>query len=656
MTTMDTATTAAAAKRNWISWFKEKPSTLVINKTHQEKLFKTFDATVANESIAEAIMQHEETAFLHKINFGTNKVSVFHHLISTGGTIYDEGTKEYGFIQGLGNTARNFMTPDMETLEAVTSDTAVAVPTINQVLGVKSEEDVDNLDTSATVTYRPRNFTPIPPFLLEPVMQGIMESKGDARKVLVKCAEAIKTFDTEHNGDDTYTEKAKQKSKDIVNWLYLISKDSEAVAAVATMGCENEILCQRLNEKTKNALEVKTVDNAAIAIDVEASLKRPFEILAATSSSTSEFMEKLTQLQSQNQEKTTKTFKKIPAKYQQMILVASSVGEITEIEYNADAVEFFKCSNTLNAQVMLNSLMESEDIECSVSSAVATTFMYGSFLWRNQLSPAGLASSVLSSEGIMRTDTLHEGMVLDFATKFDMSAASLSKLTKTQVLFPTDIEEMTHRFRGLQALASFFFKSKGYMSQGVKQIVNFCLDNKMMLKARLHLDPSFIAKMMCSVDERIYQWLRQCSVHDMVIDTDVNLMDFRQLLMDIRLNRFVYFLPPSIAKLAHDDKIEPKRGDSARKEKATTVKNPATTVKNPALVPEWKMRNNESWNTVFRNKTIQGPMLTMNCHPCLKYHVRGSCFNDCRNIASHCTLSGDDKGRVTKFIKSLRGE
>ena len=93
MTTMDTATTAAAAKRNWISWFKEKPSTLVINKTRQEKLFKTFDATVANESIAEAIMQHEETSFLHKINFGTKKVSVFHHLISTGETIYDEGTK-----------------------------------------------------------------------------------------------------------------------------------------------------------------------------------------------------------------------------------------------------------------------------------------------------------------------------------------------------------------------------------------------------------------------------------------------------------------------------------------------------------------------------------------------------------------------------------
>ena len=49
-----------------------------------------------------------------------------------------------------------------------------------------------------------------------------------------------------------------------------------------------------------------------------------------------------------------------------MILVASSVGEVTNPEYNADATEFFKCSNNLNAQVMLNSLLEAEGIKCGL--------------------------------------------------------------------------------------------------------------------------------------------------------------------------------------------------------------------------------------------------------------------------------------------------
>ena len=37
-----------------------------------------------------------------------------------------------------------------------------------------------------------------------------------------------------------------------------------------------------------------------------------------------------------------------------MILATSSAGEITEVEYNAKAVELFKCSNIINAQAMLN--------------------------------------------------------------------------------------------------------------------------------------------------------------------------------------------------------------------------------------------------------------------------------------------------------------
>ena len=72
---------------------------------------------------------------------------------------------------------------------------------------------------------------------------------------------------------------------------------------------------------------------------------------------------------------------------------------------------------------MLNSQFETEGIECSFSATVATPLMYGSFLWRNALSSSGLASSVLTSEGILHINTLHEGTLLDYSTKYEMSAA-----------------------------------------------------------------------------------------------------------------------------------------------------------------------------------------------------------------------------------------
>jgi hypothetical protein len=227
-----------------------------------------------------------------------------------------------------------------------------------------------------------------------------------------------------------------------------------------------------------------------------------------------------------------------------MISVASIVGEITSLDYDAGAAEFFKCSNNLNAQVMLNSLLEAEDIECSVSSAVTATLLYGSFLWKDSLSPSGLAAAVNSSEGIFRSDTLHDRTVLDYATRFDMSAAPWTKLTKTQVAFPSDTEELIHRLHDLHVLAIFFFKRSGYMSQGLQKLINFCASNRMLIKTRIHLDSKFIAKMICAVDKRIYLWLKQCNAQDSVVDTDLDLMNFVQISQDIHFNRFNYILPP----------------------------------------------------------------------------------------------------------------
>ena len=149
-------------------------------------------------------------------------------------------------------------------------------------------------------------------------------------------------------------------------------------------------------------------------------------------------------------------------------------------------------------------------------------------------------------------------------------------------------------------------------------------------------------------------WLRECSVHQSVTDTDLSLINFASLLQDVQLNRFIYILSPTIAALVSDTK-EPKVGTKPSRE-GEKFREGAELVKNTQRVEEWKLRRGESWTTVFRNKTIEGPLLQAKCHPCLKYHVRGSCYADCRNKASHCQLRGEDKNKVNQFIKSLRGE
>jgi hypothetical protein len=514
--------------KTWQDWFNSRGSGKIINKSNQEKLFSTFNLTISKLDCIKAIIQHEETVFLYKVNFGTNKVNMFHHLMSVGGTIYNTSPKDYGFIEGIGKSTSLTMTPDIEILCDTPAIMApVPIPSTTQLLSVTNQEQLQDLTESATVTYKARNFIPVPPFLLNSVNNAISNSNGQAEEVILNCIKSIKDFDMNHAADVEYVDKARSKCKDILFWLYLVTQNSPAILATPSMGCSNEAMASqvsKISEKhlntTSNTIEI------SIATQVESSLKRPFEVLAASSSSTSEFMEKLTQLQSSNNDKSTKSFRKVPSKYQNMILVASSTGEVTELEYSAEVTEFFKCSNTLNAQVMLNSQFETANIECSASSAVTKKLMYGSFIWRNALSPSGFAASVLTSEGIFLTDTLHEGMVLDYATKFDMSSASLNKLTKTQVLYPSDAEETIQQVKGIHKLAQFFFKKGGYMSQGLKKLSNFCIDNKMLLCKMIYMDSQFTAKLICAINERIYLWLQQCSSNDCVLDTDTSLMDF----------------------------------------------------------------------------------------------------------------------------------
>jgi hypothetical protein len=372
-------------------------------------------------------------------------------------------------------------------------------------------------------------------------------------------------------------------------------------------------------------------------------------VLATSASTTADFVEKLTQLQKQSNDKATKSFKKMPTKYQNMILVATSTGEATNVEYDQAATEFFKTTNVLHAQVLLNSEMEAAKLDCTISPAMATTLSHGGFLWASPLTPSGFAASTIISEGIMRTDTLYEGMVLDYSTKHDMSASSLAKLTKTKVMFPTSIETTVERIQALKTLATYFFGHRSFISQGLTKLVHQCLDNKQLLRTKLYMDEQFIAKFIYAIDDRIYQWLRQCSTADAVTDTDLELVEFNSLFKDILLSRFDIRLPPNINKIKktqHDEE------DGQNKKTKIT----AVMVRNGAINKEWKLRNNERWDTVFRSKSHTGPLLSMGSKPCLKYHVKGFCFDDCTLLQSHTKLNEADSKLTEEFIKELRGE
>ena len=156
--------------------------------------------------------------------------------------------------------------------------------------------------------------------------------------------------------------------------------------------------------------------------------------------------------------------------------------------------------------------------------------------------------------------------------------------------------------------------------------------------------------MICAVDERIYLWLKQCGSHSAVTNTDHLLVEFSSLTSDVQLSRFNYVLPPSVSKVSKTESEFNSPSDT-RKMKKKVVE-----ARNLEIEDEWKIRPTETWDTVFKNKVKEAPFLSISCKPCLKYQVKGICYTDCINQASHCKLHGKDKAKVSKFIKGLRGD
>ena len=189
-----------------------------------------------------------------------------------------------------------------------------------------------------------------------------------------------------------------------------------------------------------------------------------------------------------------------------------------------------------------------------------------------------------------------------------MSEASLIKLNKTQVVFPVDAEELIHRLQGLHVLIFFPRKNNGYFSHGLQKLVNFCVNNKRLIRIRIHVDSKFIAKFICAVDEIIYLWLQQCSIHSAVTDTYLWLVDFTPLIKDIQYNRFNYMLTPSVSKV---DKI-PVCGKASKKQ--------AYVERNNSVLKYWKLCNSENrkqFSWIKKNERLD---LSVGCKPCLNYH------------------------------------
>ena len=163
---------------------------------------------------------------------------------------------------------------------------------------------------------------------------------------------------------------------------------------IQSEGCGSVKVVKEFEKTVNECLNGGNRDDSASHL---LSLKRPLEVMAACVTSTQSLLQAMTT------DKSSKSFKKIPAQYQQMLLIASSIGQAIPKSLSEEALDFFSQSNSLHGQLKLNSLLESARLQVSVSPALAILLQSGCFLWSNVFIPSGLAASVLTADNVIRS-------------------------------------------------------------------------------------------------------------------------------------------------------------------------------------------------------------------------------------------------------------
>ena len=301
---------------SWYEYYDALPASSVVNKGKMEQMLKSFDASLSADEAKAAMTRNQDFVFLART--GLNKtLGLFHHLEVSGGTILDP-EEDCAFFVGLNQANAIIATPDAKVLFREPHQDAYEVAKREDIMNCSSLQDVENLQASATQSIRARNFVAVPPFLVKTVGDSIAVNKASTIKVFFDVIMAIKEFDTAHDGDADFTEKAATKCKMFLHWLYVASTDDAdtGIAQIHFAICANEGITARMKEFEK-ANFTQTCNPQA---QVTQALVAPLEQLAASSRTTQEALLKMTATQEKgHSSQSDKSFAKMPKSYRNML-------------------------------------------------------------------------------------------------------------------------------------------------------------------------------------------------------------------------------------------------------------------------------------------------------------------------------------------------
>ena len=211
------------------------------------------------------------------------------------------------------------------------------------------------------------------------------------------------------------------------------------------------------------------------------------------------------------------------------------------------------------------------------------------------------------------------------------------------------IYELIFQLENTTGLAAFFFDPKCLLAKILAKFLQTVKSYTLDFEAYQARDYAFATKIGYAIDTRIFRWLQLCrdsSDREQVSDS---LLDFDDISRDVLLDRYSQSLPSSIKVV--------EKPTNLGKRKFTEDNNEV--MENPSTIKEWLLKTNEDYGKVFAGKFVDKKPKVEGRLLCSRYHTKGYCFPNCKNVATHIPskkLSSECQKKYSKFFNLCRNE
>lgn len=586
----------------------------------------------------------------------TNQPTIVHHFSKAfRNALLADDTEEFFCLLGWGNTATPIKI-SLVTFFAAPGDGSVTnggnrrsdFPGVDMA-ALRAAEDKESFAAGGETRPRVqiRKCVAIPPFVANWLMDM---GSNDPHDWGVKIA--LETRSIEGNVNHPLhgvmtSEQGRSAIDRVLMWLFF-SKSHDSLR----LDCNPVFPGSKIDKITQNIHQIKLAPmHVAPAVEhprndrISEAMERTAAVLQELSENRREENEK-----SSSQEK---GFNKLPCDIQSFLLAVGT----QDLETPTDALpqtglDLLKLSQK-NAVTSLTRLLKKQG-KRYVNLNLAHLNEITSINWFSSTNPftgVSLCRIPPIAFGLL-SNTNEKAQKLELLQQLELDKEEvLQTLTDKTLYKPQSIDDLIRNIEIVQGIFEIYVGAQSAIVQKILELAQEIKSFRMELEIQANADKDLLTKIQFNFDSRLNSWMeRMYENADNLLDVPHSLVEFSSSIHNIFHGSFAVALPPSL--LPAIQKKRPAADADAGEQPGSKREKTKKGVDNPSPNPDWKIKDNESWDMFTKDPNNLRPGSV-----CMMYHILGFCpiGTKCKRAKTHCKLTNETQiAQTNAFINDRR--